>query len=57
MSSAFFNENDLDRLRTESQLTEQAPRALPEEPRQPPEENAGIALIKALANLLTERGA
>ncbi len=53
MSSSFINENDLDRMTTEAKLTEQAPRVLPEEPK---EQNAGIALIKALANLLTERG-
>ena len=57
MSSTFINENDIDRLTTESRLTEQAPRVIPQEPAEPPEENAGIALIKALAALLTERGA
>ncbi len=56
MSSAFINANDLDRLSRESQLTEQAPRVLPEEPHQEPEENAGVALIKALASLLLDRG-
>ena len=56
MSSNAIDINDLDRLSRESRLTEQAPRVLPEEPRQEPEENAGIALIKALANLLSERG-
>ena len=55
MSSSFINANDLDRLSRESQLTEQAPRVLPEEPRQEPEENPGVALIKALANLLSDR--
>ena len=54
MSSSFINANDLDRLSRESQLTEQAPRVLPEEPE--PEQNAGMALIKALANLLFDRG-
>lgn len=51
MSSAFIDAGDLDRLSRERQLTEQAPRALPEE-----EESPGIVLIKALANMLTERG-
>lgn len=55
MSSNFIDANDLDRLSRESQLTEQAPRVLPEEPREEPEENAGIALIKALANLFSDR--
>ena len=54
MSSSFINANDLDKLSRESQLIEQAPRVLPEEPE--PEQNAGMALIKALANLLFDRG-
>jgi hypothetical protein len=57
MSSSFINANDLDRLSRESQLTDQAPRALPQEPSEPPqEENAGAALIIALANMLKTRG-
>jgi hypothetical protein len=57
MSSSTLDFNDLDRLSRESQLTAGSPTALPEEPRPvPQEENAGVALIKALANLLTERG-
>ena len=63
MSSSFMNENDLVRLGEESRLTEQAPSALPEEPSAlesgipaEPEENPGIALIIALANMLTDRG-
>lgn len=54
MSSSLIDFNDLDRLSAESRLTENAPRALPEEP--PEEQNAGIALIKALAAMLFERG-
>ncbi len=53
MSANAIDFNDLERLGAESRLTENAPRALPPEPA---EENAGIALIKALASLLTERG-
>ena len=54
MSSTFINENDIARLTTESQLTEQAPRVLPPEPSavDVSDENPGIALIKALAALL-----
>jgi len=57
MSSTFIDANDLDRLSRESQLTEQAPRVLPEEPcQEPEEENPGIVLIKALASMLFDRG-
>lgn len=56
MSSSFINANDLDRLSRESQLTENAPRVLPEEPIEPEEENPGIALIMALADLLSDKG-
>jgi len=56
MSSSFISANDLDRLSRESQLTEQAPRVLPEEPREAPEENPGMALIRALAEMFSDRG-
>lgn len=53
MSTNAIDINDLDRLSRERQLTEQAPRALPEEPE---EELPGIVLIKALASMLFDRG-
>ncbi len=63
MSSSFMNENDLVRLGEESRLTENAPSVLPEEPSalesdvpDQPKENPGVALILALANMLTDRG-
>ena len=56
MSSSFMNTNDLVRLGEESKLTEQAPRVLPEEPNEKPPESPGVALIIALANMLTDRG-
>lgn len=54
MSANAIDFNDLDRLSAESRLIENAPRVLPEEPSE--ESNAGIALIKALANMLFDRG-
>ena len=54
MSSNAIDINDLERLGRESQLTAGAPQVLPEEPVEKP--NPGIELIKALANLLSERG-
>ena len=54
MSTAAIDINDLTRLGEEAQLTEHAPQVLPEEPSQK-QENPGIALIKALAAMLTDR--
>ena len=53
MSSNAIDINDLERLGREQQLTANAPRVIPEEPE---DENAGVALIKALANMLFSRG-
>ncbi len=50
MSANAIDINDLERLGREQQLTANAPRVIPEE------ENAGIALIKALASMLFDRG-
>jgi hypothetical protein len=50
MSTSAIDINDLDRLSAESKLTENAPRALPEQ-----EPNAGIELIKTLAAMLLGR--
>ncbi len=56
MSSSFMNQNDLVRLGEEAQLTEHTPQVLPAEPESVEPENPGIALIKALAAMLTDRG-
>lgn len=55
MSANAIDINDLERLGRESQLTEQAPQSLPEEPVE--EKNAGIELIKTLAAMLFDREA
>ncbi len=52
MSSNFLDAGDIQRLDREATLTEQAPRIPPEEPIEQ-EESKGMALIKALANLLS----
>lgn len=58
MSSSFMNENDLVRLGEEAKLTEDTPLVLPEEPAsiEPEQELPGIALIKAIAAMFTDRG-
>ncbi len=53
MSTSAIDINDLERLGRERQLTEQAPRALPEEPAEEP--NPGIELIKTLAAMILGR--
>jgi hypothetical protein len=53
MSTNAIDINDLDRLSAESRLTENAPRALPEEPVE--ESNPGIELIKTLAAMILDR--
>ena len=55
MSNQAIDINDLVRLGEEAQLTEHTPQVLPEEPSEK-QENPGIALIKALAAMLTDRG-
>ncbi len=55
MSSSAIDINDLDRLSAESRLTENAPRALPEEPNPVEELNPGVELIKTLAAMLLGR--
>lgn len=59
MSSAFINQNDLDRLNTERQLTVQAPRIPIEDNKSPPDDVMGMTvgdlLVESLMNELERR--